>query len=313
MSSDLEISIVVPIYNEAPLLPELFLRLSSVVSTLTAKYELILVNDGSQDGSLLLLQEFSQRDARVKYLSFSRNFGHQVAIMAGLDHAAGKAVVIIDGDLQDPPEVIESLYAKYRQGYKIVYAKRRSRAGETWFKKVTASAFYRLMARITSIEIPLDTGDFRIIDRIVVEELKRMPESNKFLRGQIAWMGYRQSFVEYDRQERKVGTSGYSLGKMLRLALDGVTAFSNFPLRLASWSGFVVSLAAFFIILYALYAKFVLHQVITGWTSLIISSMFIGGIQLLALGIIGEYISRINVEVKKRPLYIVEESSYRAQ
>jgi dolichol-phosphate mannosyltransferase len=304
-----DISVVVPVYNEEKGIPELFDRLRTAVEKVSRDAEFIFVNDASTDGSLSIIRQLAETDKRVRFISFSRNFGHQVAVTAGLEHSRGKAVVIIDGDLQDPPELIPELYATYQKGYKVVYAKRRSRAGESWFKKSTARVFYRLLKRLTHVHIPIDTGDFRLIDRQIVEQLRLMPEPNKFLRGQIAWMGFRQTFVEFDRDARKYGTTGYPIKKMLRFAFDGITAFSDVPLKFATAAGFLVSAMALLVIVYALFSHFVLNHTITGWTSLIVSSMFIGGIQLFAIGIIGEYIGRINQTVRKRPLYIVEEQN----
>jgi len=300
------LSVVIPVMNEEENMPELVRRLTLAAAEVTEDYELIFVDDGSSDGTLEMLCNYSDQEERIKYLSFSRNFGHQVAVMAGLDHCRGEAVVIIDGDLQDPPELIPELYAKYKEGYKVVYGRRSERKGETPFKKGTARMFYRLLNRITDIEIPLDTGDFRLIDKAVVEGLKRMPEPNKFLRGQIAWIGYKQTSVYYSRDSRKAGKTNYTLRKMLRLALDGITGFSNAPLRFVANAGIAVSAIAFLIILYSLYAHLILQQTISGWTSLMISIMFIGGIQLIAIGIIGTYISRINAAVRNRPLYIID-------
>ncbi len=305
----MDLSVVIPIYNEAEGINELHRRLTMAVKPLVDSYELIFVNDGSQDKSFQKLKAIARVDETVKYIGFSRNFGHQIAVTAGLNHATGDAVVIIDGDLQDPPEAIADLYQKYQEGYKVVYAKRRQRKGETFFKKFTAKLFYRILSKITAIDIPIDTGDFRIMDKIVVEQLNQMPEPNKFLRGQIAWIGFKQTFIEFDREERKYGETGYSVGKMFRFALDGITGFSNFPLRVASILGFWVSGIAFLIILYALYGYFILDKNVTGWTSMMVSVMFIGGIQLITIGIIGEYISRIQENVKQRPLYIVEETN----
>ena len=305
----IEISIVIPVFNEQDTITELHNRLQASVSSITPNYELIFVNDGSKDFTLLKLIELAEHDHRVKYISFSRNFGHQIALSAGSDHCKGKAVVIIDGDLQDPPELIPALYKRFMEGYEVVYARRTKRRGENLFKRTTAKLFYRIMKRMTSFDFPLDVGDFRLVDRKIVEYLKQMPEQNKFLRGQTAWLGFRQTFVDFERDSRKAGRTGYPLVKMIRLALDGITAFSDAPLRLVTNLGLSISLCAFIIILYALYSHYFLHQTITGWTSLIISSMFIGGIQLLSIGIIGEYISRINSNVRNRPLYIVEKTN----
>jgi dolichol-phosphate mannosyltransferase len=305
----IELTVIIPLYNEQEIIKELYGRLCASVSRITNSFELLFINDGSKDSSLNEVLEIANHDEHVKYINFSRNFGHQVAVSAGLDHCKGQAVVIIDGDLQDPPELIPELYAKYKEGFEVVYARRKKRKGETWLKLITAKLFYRLMKSITSIDIPLDVGDFRIIDRKIVDCLKQMPEQHKFLRGQIAWLGFRQTFVNYERDRRKAGKTGYPLGKMIRFALDGITAFSNSPLRLVTNLGVIISLFSLIVILYALYSHFILHQTITGWTSLIISSMFIGGVQLLSIGIIGEYISRINTDVRKRPLYIVDKSN----
>lgn len=304
-----DLSVIIPIYNEEQTIGELYQRLKQAAVSITANHELIFINDGSTDHSFLELLKLSKSDPGVFYINFSRNFGHQIAVTAGLDSCRGKAVVIIDGDLQDPPEVIPELYAKYKEGFEVVYAKRVEREGESLFKKATAKLFYRIMKRLTSIDIPVDTGDFRLIDRKIVEYLKQMPEQNKFLRGQIAWLGFNQTEVLFSREKRKHGKTGYSFGKMLRFALDGITSFSDKPLSLVTQLGFSISLISFLIILYATYAHFVLNRTITGWTSLIISSMFIGGVQLISIGIIGEYISRMNKNIINRPMYIVESSN----
>jgi polyisoprenyl-phosphate glycosyltransferase len=305
----IDLSVVIPVYNEELIIDTLYHRLHQAVSQISDNYELIFVNDGSKDGTLVKLLALTRQDERVFYINFSRNFGHQIAVTAGLDACRGEAVVIIDGDLQDPPELIPELYAKYREGNEIVYAKRRARKGESLFKKMSAKLFYRILRRLTSVNIPVDTGDFRLIDQKVVHYLKLMPEQNKFLRGQIAWLGFRQAEVLFDRDERKHGKTGYSFGKMMRLAMDGITGFSDKPLQVVTRLGFAFSLMAVLIILYALYAHLVLDRTITGWTSLIISSMFIGGVQLISIGVIGEYISRINKNVQNRPLYIVDQTN----
>jgi dolichol-phosphate mannosyltransferase len=308
-NNNIEITIIIPIHNEEQIIPELYNRLQNTVSQISKNYELIFVNDGSKDHSLLELIKLSEQDLRVFYINFSRNFGHQIAVTAGLDASNGKAVVIIDGDLQDPPELITDLFKKYREGYDVVYAKRKERRGESAFKKVTAKLFYRILKRITAIDIPLDTGDYRLIDRKVVNYLNQMPEQNKFLRGQIAWLGFKQAEVLFNRNKRKYGKTGYSLGKMLRFAMDGITSFSDKPLQLAIKLGFIMSFIAFIISLYAIYSHYMLDRTVTGWTSLIISSMVIGGVQLMSTGLIGEYISRINKNVLKRPLYIIEKTN----
>jgi dolichol-phosphate mannosyltransferase len=251
----------------------------------------------------------TQRDTRVHYIDLSRNFGHQIAVTAGLDHCIGEAVVIIDADLQDPPELIVPLYEKLQTGYEVVYAKRRSRPGESAAKLITAKLFYRLLARITNVSIPVDTGDFRIISRKVVDALKRMPEQNKFLRGQISWIGFRQTFVEYDRAQRAGGETGYTYSKMIRLALDGITAFSDAPLKAATLMGFAVSGIAFVVMLYTLYERLVVHNYEPGWASLMISILFLGGVQLISIGIIGEYIARLSANVRQRPLYLIADTN----
>jgi polyisoprenyl-phosphate glycosyltransferase len=304
-----EISIVVPLYNEEKNIRLMYDRLVSSILKITSNFEIIYVNDGSKDNSFLELVKLSKEDERVKYINFSRNFGHQIAVTAGLDYSKGAAVVIIDGDLQDPPEVIPEMYAKHKEGFEVVYGQRLKRKGDNFFKKITAKYFYRILKKITSINIPLDTGDFRLIDQKIVKDLKNMPEQNKFLRGQIAWLGYRQTSVFFERDERKFGETGYPFSKMLKFALDGITGFSDVPLQFVTKTGIFISFISFLVILYAIFSHFILERTITGWTSLIISSMFIGGVQLISVGIIGEYISRINKNVQNRPLYIVRETN----
>lgn len=307
-----DLSVIIPIYNEEVIIPELYNRLLESVSEITANYELIFVNDGSNDNSLTELLKLTTHNEKVFYINFSRNFGHQIAVTAGLDICTGNAVVIIDGDLQDPPELIPELYSKYKEGYEVVYAKRAERKNESLFKKASAKLFYRILQRITSINIPVDTGDFRLIDKKIVDYLKKMPEQNKFLRGQIAWLGYKQTEVIFNRDDRKHGKTGYSFGKMLHFAMDGITSFSDKPLVFVSRIGFAISFISFLIIIYAIYSHFILHRTITGWTSLIISSMFIGGVQLISIGIIGEYISRINKNILNRPLYVIDHTNIKS-
>jgi len=305
----MEISIVVPLYNEEKNIRLMHDRLVSSILKISSNFEIIYVNDGSNDNSFLELLKLSNEDERVKYINFSRNFGHQIAVTAGLDYSKGAAVVIIDGDLQDPPEVIPEMYALYKEGFEVVYGQRLIRKGESFLKKITAKYFYRILKKITNINIPVDTGDFRLIDRKIVNDLKNMPEQNKFLRGQIAWLGYRQTSIFFERDERKFGETGYPFSKMLKFALDGITGFSDVPLQFVTKTGIFISFISFLVILYAIFSHFILERTITGWTSLIISSMFIGGVQLISVGIIGEYISRINKNVQNRPLYIVSETN----
>lgn len=308
----MEISIVVPLYNEEKNIRLMHDRLVSSILKITSNFEIIYVNDGSNDNSFLELLKLSNEDERVKYINFSRNFGHQIAVTAGLEYSKGAAVVIIDGDLQDPPEVIPEMYALYKEGFEVVYGQRLIRKGESFLKKITAKYFYRILKKITNINIPVDTGDFRLIDRKIVNDLKNMPEQNKFLRGQIAWLGYRQTSIFFERDERKFGETGYPFSKMLKFALDGITGFSDVPLQFVTKTGIFISFISFLVILYAIFSHFILERTITGWTSLIISSMFIGGVQLISVGIIGEYISRINKNVQNRPLYIVSETNIEA-
>lgn len=309
----MKLSIVIPIYNEEENIDSLINRLRTVVAQMQISCEYIFVNDGSKDHSFQLIKNLALADPAVKYIDFSRNFGHQIAVSAGLDLAAGDRVAIIDADLQDPPELIIDMFAKMDQGYEVVYAKRNNRNGESWLKKFTAKVFYRILKSITSVKIPVDTGDFRIIDRKVVNVLNQMPEHNKFLRGQISWIGFKQTYVEYDRKVRQAGSTGYTYKKMIRLALDGITSFSNFPLKVASICGFVVSGIAFMVMIYALYSRYITKDYVEGWTSTIISVLFLGGIQLISIGIIGEYISRLSENARNRPLYVINETNIKKE
>lgn len=304
----MHLSVVIPVFNEEENIVPLFDRLIKTINTVSLDLaEFIFVNDGSSDKTLEKIQGLSPTgNIVVRVIDLSRNFGHQVAVTAGLDHSDGDAVVIIDADLQDPPELIPEMLSKLNNGFDVVYAQRRNRKGESWLKKATAKWFYRILANITSVSIPIDTGDFRVVSRRVVEVLKEMPEREKFLRGQIAWIGFDQTFVEYDRAERLSGDTGYTWSKMMGFALDGITSFSNFPLKVATISGFIMSFVSFLLMLYALYSRFVLKVYEPGWTSLMLSVLFIGGIQLVSIGIIGEYIGRISNNVKQRPLYLVK-------
>ncbi len=305
----MDLSVVIPIYNEQENIQLLYTRVKGVLDKMLVSYELVFVNDGSKDFSLSLIESLAAKDSNVKFIDFSRNFGHQIAVTAGLDHSIGDRVVIIDADLQDPPELIPEMYLRMDDNFQVVYARRRSRKGESFLKKFTAKLFYRTLSSITAIDIPLDTGDFRIIDRKVVDVLKNMPEQQKFLRGQISWIGFNQTYIEYDREERHGGQTGYTYKKMFRFALDGITSFSNLPLKVASLMGFIVSGIAFVIMLYALYIRFFHNDYVQGWTSMILSIMFIGGIQLICVGIIGEYISRISTNIRQRPLYITNKTN----
>ncbi|MCB0756467.1 MAG: glycosyltransferase family 2 protein [Flavobacteriales bacterium] len=307
----MQLSVVIPVFNEEENVQALFERLQHALKPLQLKHvELLFVDDGSSDATLEHIKRLpSSTELTVRYIELSRNFGHQVAVTAGLDSCIGERIVIIDADLQDPPELIPILLAKMDDGYDVVYARRRNRKGESWLKRATAKWFYRVLSRITSVDIPLDTGDFRVVTKRVVEILRQMPEREKFLRGQIAWIGFRQTYVEYDRDQRNAGNTGYTWSKMLGFALDGITSFSNFPLKVATISVFFMSFVSFLLMLYALYSRFVLKVYEPGWTSLMLSVLFIGGIQLVAIGIIGEYIGRIGNNVKQRPLYVIKDKS----
>ena len=301
-------SIVIPVYNEAEVLPSLYDRLTRVMEGLVESYEIIFVNDGSRDDSTMLLRDFQDRDARVKFLSFSRNFGHQIAITAGLDYSSGQAAVVMDADLQDPPEVIPRLIEQWRKGYDIVFAVRAKRQGEGFFKRATAALFYRLFRRMAGTEILLDAGDFRLMSRRAVEALQSIRERNRFIRGLAGWIGFRQTAVTYVRDVRQAGETKYPLKKMLRFALNGLLSFSVVPLQLASYLGFLISSIGFFYIVYAIGLKLFTDRVVLGWTSVMVAVLFLGGVQLISLGIIGEYIGRIYDEVKQRPLYVVDEA-----
>jgi dolichol-phosphate mannosyltransferase len=308
-----EISVIIPVYNEVENIEHLFNRLVPVVESISDNYEIIFVNDGSTDSSLDKIISCAEKNPKVFYINLSRNFGHQIALSAGLNHSNAQCAVILDSDLQDPPELIPELYSKFKEGNDVVYAKRHKRKGESFIKIITAKLYYRLLRQLVSFDIPLDAGDFRLLSRRVVLEINKMPERNKFLRGQIAWLGFKQTHVLYERESRKGGKSSYSYAKMFRLAFDGITGFSDKPLLLVSRLGFLISFFSFLIILYAIFSHFILKETITGWTSLIISAAFIGGIQLLSIGVIGQYISRINTNVKNRPLYIVQSSNIKNQ
>ncbi|GAB4480491.1 MAG: glycosyltransferase family 2 protein [Anaerolineales bacterium] len=301
-------SIIAPIYNEFDNLPELYARVSQVMNSTGEDWELILVDDGSSDGSTARIRELAAQDEKVRPVIFARNFGHQIAVTAGLDYSRGAAVVIIDADLQDPPEVILDLAQKWREGYEVVYAVRAEREGESWFKIASASLFYRLIYRITDVKIPLDTGDFRLIDRKVVNVMNSMREKHRFLRGMSAWIGFKQIGVEYKRAARHAGVTKYPFSKMLKLALNAITGFSYFPLQVATYFGFFAAGIAIVAIPIVAALRLAGSHFFEGQTTTLISVLFLGGVQLISLGILGEYIGRIYDEVKGRPLYIVREA-----
>lgn len=302
------VSIIAPIYNEKESLPELYRRVRATMEGCNESWELILVDDGSTDGSTELIQSLAQQDAHVRKLIFARNFGHQIAVTAGLDYSRGEAVVIIDADLQDPPEVIPDLIAKWREGYEVVYAIRKEREGESFFKLFTAALFYRLIYRITDVNIPRDTGDFRLLDRKVVNVLKQMRERHRFLRGMSAWVGFRQTGVYYKRASRFAGKTKYPLKKMLKFASDAITGFSYLPLQLATYMGFFCAGVSILAIPAVIIARLAGSQAFFGQASTLIAVLFLGGVQLISLGILGEYIGRLYDEAKGRPLYILRES-----
>jgi len=305
------LSIVVPLYNEADNLAELLRRIRTVVRGLTtapAAWELICVDDGSRDATLAILLDAAAADPHLRIISLSRNFGHQIAATAGLDAAGGDAVVLMDGDLQDPPELIENFLAKFREGYDVVYATRRRRAGESRFKLLTAGIFYRTIRRLTNVSIPVDTGDFRLMSRRVVAALRGSRERHRFIRGLVSWVGYRQTGIEYDRAERFSGESKYPISKMLKFAIDGITAFSEIPLRLATWFGFIVSAVAFVVGIFEIGLRIFTGYNLPGYTSTIFAILFLGGVQLITIGILGEYVGRVYDEIKGRPLYLVAET-----
>jgi len=301
-------SVVAPVFNEEETLPEFHRRLSAVLDGLDGPAEVVLVFDGSRDRSPEIGKELQARDPRLKLVKFSRNFGHQIAITAGMDYAEGDAVVIIDSDLQDPPEVIPELIAKWKEGYEVVYAQRAKRQGETFFKLITAAMFYRLIDRLASIDIPRDTGDFRLIDRKVVLALRRMREHHRFMRGLSVWVGFRQTGIRYVRHERYAGKTQYPLRKMVKFASDAITGFSYVPLQLATTLGFAVSGVALVAIPVVAVLRLFDSGFFYGQATTLISVLFLGGVQLIFLGILGEYLGRIYDEVKKRPLYIVTEA-----
>lgn len=304
-------SIIAPIYNELANLPELHRRVANVMEQTGESWELILVDDGSTDGSSQAIEQMAEQDERVKPVIFARNFGHQIAVTAGLDYCQGKAVVIIDADLQDPPEVILDMIAKWHEGFDVVYAVRAEREGESWFKLFTASLFYRIIYRITDVNIPLDTGDFRLLDRQVVDVLNQMRERHRFLRGMSAWVGFKQVGISYRRAARLAGETKYPFKKMLRLAINAVTGFSYFPLQVATYMGFFSAGLSIIAIPIVVIGRLAGSQAFFGQATTLIAVLFLGGVQLISLGILGEYVGRLYDEAKGRPLYIVRQAPER--
>ena len=307
-STNPEYSLVVPIFDEEETIAELVRRLSELMGKLDGEAEVILVDDGSSDGSYELMREAREADPRFKLLRLSRNFGHQIAVTAGLDVAAGNAVIVMDADLQDPPEVALELAARWRDGYNVVYAVREGRQGETPFKRATATLFYRLFRRVSDVDVPLDVGDFRLVDRRALDAFRSMRESNRYVRGMFSWIGYRQVGVPFEREERFAGETKYPLRRMLKFATDGIVSFSAYPLRLALNLGFIVSALSFLLGVVFLVSKFAGFYSVPGLASIAVFVAFLGGIQLLLIGIMGEYVARIHDEVKGRPLYLVSDT-----
>ncbi|MDB9433506.1 glycosyltransferase family 2 protein [Microcystis aeruginosa] len=301
-------SLIIPIYNEEETIPELYRRVSAVMDSLDDSVELILINDGSRDRSLKLIRELQERDARVCYISFARNFGHQAAVTAGLNFARGQVIVVLDADLQDPPELIPKMIESWQAGYHVVYAQRTKRKKESWFKRLTAYVFYRLLRRLADVDIPADTGDFCLMDRQVVDVLNSMPERNRYIRGLRAWIGFRQTAVKFERDPRFAGEVKYTFKKSLALAINSLVSFSKIPLRLSTYLGLFSALIALLMALLVLYWR--LQQPdspVTGLATILIAVFFLGSVQLISIGILGEYIGRIYEEVKGRPAYTIAE------
>ena len=301
------ISVVVPVFNEEKVINAFNKRLITTLDDLNNKYEILYVNDGSNDNTLEILKKIKNDIKCMKIINFSRNFGHQIAITAGIDNAKGDAVVVIDADLQDPPELINEMVKQWEKGYEVVYAQRQRRTGENILKIFTAKIFYRLIKQLTNIDIPVDVGDFRLMSRKVVDHLNRLREKHRYVRGMVAWIGFKQIGVKYQRKPRYTGTTHYPLGKMIKFSIDGLSSFSTLPLKLATFLGFASAFIAFLGIIWAFYIKFILKLAVQGWASLVVIVFFLGGVQLISIGILGEYIGRIYVESKERPLYIIED------
>ena len=302
-----ELSIVIPCYNEASNLEVLFERLRSSLDPLNLSYEIICINDGSRDNTLEVLIQYHHQDDRIKIINLSRNFGKEVALTAGLDHSQGRGVIPIDADLQDPPELIADLVAKWQEGYDVVYATRRSRRGESWLKQWTAQSFYNLITRLSPLFIPANTGDFRLMDRRVIEALKLMPERTRFMKGLFAWVGFRQTSILFDRPERYRGQTTWNYWKLWNFALEGITSFSSFPLKIWGYIGVFFSSLSFACGLFLILRTLLFGVDVPGYASLMVTILFLGGIQLMSLGILGEYLSRVYEEVKGRPLYLVRD------
>jgi len=311
MKEQINYSIIAPIFNEVGNIPELYRRVRETMAKTGETWELLMVDDGSTDGSTDEIRELASQDEHVVPIIFARNFGHQLAVTAGLDYAVGQAVVIIDSDLQDPPEVILELIDEWKQGFEVVYAQRTEREGETWFKLFTASLFYRIVYRITDVNIPMDTGDFRLLDRKVVDVMKGMRERHRFLRGMSVWVGFKQTGVAYKRSSRYSGETKYPFRKMFKFAVDAITSFSYFPLQLAMYLGFLTAGVSIIAIPVVIIVRIIGNHALFGQATTLIAVLFLGGVQLISLGILGEYIGRLYDEAKGRPLYILSEGPKR--
>ena len=302
-----EFSVIIPAYNEQEVIEESYKRLTAVMRQIDEPYELLFIDDGSRDNTANILSKICKNDLNVKLLRFSRNFGHMPAITAGMDYARGAAILVIDADLQDPPELFPKMIEKWREGYDVVYGKRAERKGETAFKKLTAGLYYRFLRRMTNVDLPVDTGEFRLIDRKVCDAIKRIKEKNRYIRGLVSWVGFRQVAVEYIREKRFAGETKYPLTKMIKFAMDGITSFSYKPLKLATSLGFGISVLSFIYLLIVLYQRLFTETTTTGWASMVAIVLFSQGIVLMVLGLMGEYIGRIFEEIKDRPIYILKE------
>jgi len=307
MSEAVKYSIVVPVFNEELVVAESYKRLKKVMDGLKEHYEIVFVNDGSRDKTALMVGKICEADKNIRFIDFSRNFGHQTAVTAGMDYAEGEAIIVIDADLQDPPEFIPKMIEKWKEGYDVVYGRRSERKGDTFFKKVTAAMFYRFLRKMTDVDMPVDAGDFRLIDRKVCEALKLVNERNRYIRGLISWLGFKQIGLEFSRDKRFAGETKYPLKKMIKFAFDAITSFSYKPLKLASYTGVGLSILSFIYLIVILYLRLFTDKTIQGWTSILAVNLFFNGIVLIILGIIGEYIGRIYDEAKGRPLYVVRE------
>ncbi|WCK54556.1 glycosyltransferase family 2 protein [Aneurinibacillus sp. Ricciae_BoGa-3] len=305
METAIRHSVIIPVFNEEAVVNETYRRLTKVMESIGEPYELLFINDGSRDRTAEIIETITVEDNHVKLLNFSRNFGHQIAITAGMDYALGDTIIIIDADLQDPPELIPQMVEKWKEGYEVIYAKRIKRKGESLFKKWSAALFYRTLRASTEVNIPVDTGDFRLMDRKVCEAMRSIREKNRFVRGLVSWVGFRQTAIEYVRDERFAGETKYPLKKMIRLSMNGILSFSYKPLKLAMYLGFLISFASFVALVVTLYLKLFTANTIPGWTSIMDCLLLLNGITLTILGILGEYVGRIYDETKNRPLYIL--------